>query len=78
MQDTYCPISQEIKAIKYGQLIEYSMRNVFVEKSYIKCAGETIPRPLAKKSKLGISLDQKCKVLNSLFLLYANLKAIEI
>ena len=54
------------------------MRNVFVEKSYTKCGGETIPRPLAKKSKLSISLDQQCKVLNILFLLYANLRAIEI
>ena len=54
------------------------MRNIFVEKSYTKCAGETIPRLLSKKSKLSISLDQYCKVLNSLFLLYANLRAIEI
>ena len=33
---------------KFGQLIEYDM-NIFVEKSYIKCAEETIPRPLSKK-----------------------------
>ena len=31
--------------MKFGQLIEYNMRNTFVEKSYTKCAGETIPRP---------------------------------
>ena len=54
------------------------MKNIFVEKSYTKCAGEIIPRPLSKKSKLSISLDQKCRVLNSLFLLYANLRAIKI
>ena len=65
------------QAMNFGQLIEYNMRNIFVEKSYTKCAGETIPRPLSKKSKLSISLDQQCKVLNSLFLLYANLRAIE-
>ena len=64
--------------MKFGQLIEYNMRNIFVEKLYTKCAGETIPRPLTKKSKLSISLDQYCKVLNSLFLLYANLRAVEI
>ena len=46
------------QAMKFGQLIEYNMRNIFVEKSYAKCAGETIPRPLSKKSKLSISLDQ--------------------
>ena len=54
------------------------MRSIFVEKSYTKCAGEIIPRPLSKKAKLGLCLDQQCKVLNSLFLLYGNLKAIEI
>ena len=33
------------QAMKFGQLIEYNMRNIFLEKSYKKCAGETIPRP---------------------------------
>ena len=44
--------------MKFGQLIEYNMRNISVEKSYAKRAGETIPRLLSKKSKLSISLDQ--------------------
>ena len=44
--------------MKFGQLKKYNMRNTFVEKSYTKHAGETIPRPLFKKSKLSISLDQ--------------------
>ena len=48
--------SKDNQAIKFGQLIEYNMKNIFVEKSYTKCAGETIPRPLSKKSKLTISL----------------------
>ena len=64
--------------MKSGQLIVYNIWSIFVEKSYTKCGGETIPRPLSKKSKLKIYLDQHCKVLNSLFLLYANLRAIEI
>ena len=64
--------------MKFGQLIEYNMRNIFVEKSFTKCAGETIPKPLSKKSKLSISLDQLCKVLNSLILLHANLRTMEI
>ena len=63
--------------MKFGQLIEYNMRNIFVEQSYTKCAGETILRPLVKISKLSISLDQYCKVLNSFFLLYANIRSIE-
>ena len=54
------------------------MRNIFGEKSYTKCGGETILRPFSKKSKLIVFLDQKSKVLYSLFLLYANLRAIEI
>ena len=49
--------------MKFGQLIEYNMRNIFVTKSYAKYAKETIPRLLSKKSKLTISLDQYCKVL---------------
>ena len=46
------------QTMKFGQLIEYNMKNIFVEKLYTKCAGETISRPLSKKSKLSISLDQ--------------------
>ena len=42
--------------MKFGQLIEYNMRNIFVEKPYTKCAGETISRPLSKKSNLSIYL----------------------
>ena len=44
--------------MKFGQLIEYNMRNILVEKSYAKCDGETIHRPFSKKPKLSISLDQ--------------------
>ena len=44
------------------------MTNIFLEKSYTKYVGETIPRPFfKKKSKLNISLDQsKDKNLNIL------------
>ena len=31
------------QAMKFGQLIEYNATNVFLEKSYAKCRGETIP-----------------------------------
>ena len=54
------------------------MRNMFLEKSFTKCGGETIPRPFSKKSKLSISLDQWSKVLCSLVLLYYKLSAIKI
>ena len=34
--------------MKFGQLIDYNMTNIFVEKSYTKFGRETIPRPLSK------------------------------
>ena len=56
--------------MKFGQLIKYNIRNIFLEKLYTKYGGETSPRPFSKKSKLRLSLDQQSKVLYSLFLLY--------
>ena len=44
--------------MKTGQLLEYNLRNIFIEKSYTKCGRETIPRPFSEKSKLRRSLDQ--------------------
>ena len=74
-----CKGNQEMKfgqliecAMKFGQLIECNARNIFPEKSYTKWGGETSP------CKLSISLDQQSRALNSLFLLYDKLKAIEI
>ena len=64
--------------MEFGQLIESNMRNIFLEKSYTKCDGETSPRPFSGKLKLNISLDQYSKVLYSLFLWYPKLRAIEI
>ena len=63
--------------MKFGKLIECNMRNIFLEKSYAKCDGETSTKPFSEKLKLSISLDQWSKVLYSLFLLYAKLRAIE-
>ena len=64
--------------MKFDQLIEYNMRNIFLEKSYIECGEETSPTPFSKKLNMSISLDQESKVLYSLFLLYAKLRTIEI
>ena len=44
--------------MKFGQVIEFNMRNIFLEKSNTKCGREAIPRPFSKKSKLIISMDQ--------------------
>ena len=57
--------------MKLGQLREYDMRNIFLEKC--KCGGETASMGFSIKSNLSISLDQYSKVLYSLILLYAKL-----
>ena len=36
------------QTMKFGQLIAYNIKNIFLEKSYTKCSGETIPRPFSK------------------------------
>ena len=65
------------QAMKFDQLIEYNMRNIFLEKSCTTCGREPIPRPISKKSRLSISLDQYSKVLYILFLLFVTLRTIE-
>ena len=40
--------SKDNLTMKFGQLIEYNMRHISVEKSYTKCGGETISRPFSK------------------------------
>ena len=45
-------------AMKFDQLIEYNMRNIFLKKSYTKCGAEIILRHFSEKTKLSISLDQ--------------------
>ena len=44
--------------MKFGQIIECQMRNIFLEKSDTKCGGETRPRLFPEKLKSSISLDQ--------------------
>ena len=63
--------------MKFGHLIECNMRNIFLKKSYTKCDGETSPTLFSEKLKFSISLGQLSKVLYSLFVLYAKLRAIE-
>ena len=46
------------QTIKFGQLIECNMINIFLEKPYTKCDGDTSPRPFSRKLKLSISLNQ--------------------
>ena len=46
------------QTVKLGQLIEYNLKNIFLEKSYTKCDGEIVPRLFSKNPKLSISPDQ--------------------
>ena len=46
------------QTMKFGQLLEYGMSNIFLEKSHTKCGGEIILRPFSKKTKLDRSLIQ--------------------
>ena len=43
--------------MKFGQLIEYNIRNIFLEKSYTNSVGKTSPRPFSGKLELIIALD---------------------
>ena len=65
------------QTVKCGQLIEYDMRNIFLEKSNAKCGGETIPRSFPKNLNLNASLYQQPKFLNCLFSLHAKLRVIK-
>ena len=44
--------------MKLGQLREYKMENILIEKSCTNYGGETSPRPLSEKLKLRMPLDQ--------------------
>ena len=45
--------------MKFGQLIEYNMKNIFLEKMLVeKYGGETVSRLYSQKLKLSIFLDQ--------------------
>ena len=46
------------QTMKLGQLIEFNTKNIFLEKSFTKCGGETSSRIFSEKLKLSVSLDQ--------------------
>ena len=49
--------------MKFGQLIEYNMKNIFLEESYTNYSGEASPRASEENSKFSISLDQQSEKL---------------
>ena len=70
--------SKNNQTVKFGLLIEYNMRHIFLEKSYTKWGGKTIPRSISKKTKLSVYLNEWSKLLYSLFLFNVDLRATEI
>ena len=56
--------------MKFGQLTEYNMRNIFLEKSHTKSGEEGSPRHFYEISNLSTYLNQQSEMLYSLFLLY--------
>ena len=46
--------SKDKQTMKIGQLIEYNMRIIFLEKSSTKCGEKTIPKRFSKKIKIEI------------------------
>ena len=55
-------ISKGNQTITFGQLIECSMRRIFLEKSSSKFGGEISARIFSKKSKSSITVDQQPKI----------------
>ena len=61
--------SKRNQTIKYGQLIVYNTRNIFLEKHTQKLLGKRVPDPCMKNQN-SILFDQQSEMLYSLFLLY--------
>ena len=51
-------ISKNNQAIKFGQLIEYTMRNIFLNNHTPDVVEKLFPNPFLKKSKSSQYLDQ--------------------
>ena len=46
------------QTMKFGKLIKYNMRNIFFDKSNLKCGGENSLRSFSGKLRMSIYLDQ--------------------
>ena len=71
------------QTMKFGQLIEYILINIFLEKSCKNCAEGTIPKPFSKKIKFehlsgSISYLISWIISLDLFLLCAKLRTMEV
>ena len=55
--------------MKFGQLIEHEMRNIFFIQNHTKNVVEKLVKPFYKKQNFSISQDQQSEMLWSLLLL---------
>ena len=55
---TWLTPGKDHQTMKFSQLIEYCIRNIFLGNSYKQCSAEAIPRSFSKKN-LSIYLDQQ-------------------
>ena len=44
--------SKSNQTTKFGHLVEYNMKNIFLKRSYPESGGEASPRPFSKKIKI--------------------------
>ena len=59
--------NKDNQIMKFGQLKEYNMKNIFLEKSYTRYGEGSSPQPFSEELKLSISLDQQAGFLFSSF-----------
>ena len=60
--------SKDNQTMEISQLIEYNMKNIFLEKSHAKHSAETNLGPFYKTSKLSLSFDQQSELLYLLYI----------
>ena len=62
--------------MKFGQLMKYNMRNIFLEKSYTKCGEAASLRPFYKKSKFNMYLDQQSEMVYNFVFWYVRVEVL--
>ena len=62
------------ETMKFGQLMEFELRNTFLTKCYSKYGRETSSTPFSEKPRLSTSLDQQSETLYGLLLLHIQVK----
>ena len=69
--------TKDSQVMKFGQLKEYDMRKIYLEKLYTKCGGEIVFRPSSKKSKWACFWVNSLKFYTACFYYCIKLRAID-